>query len=83
MLQASPIAHIEQVKTPTLFLLGAKDKRVPYSQGIEYYHILRSRGVKTKVLLFPEDTHAIDKPLSEAEQWIGITNWFADYLYSR
>ena len=79
MHKVSPIYHIEKVRTPTLLLLGGKDKRVPPSQGLEYYHLLRARGVKTKLLFFPEDTHAIDKPLSEAEQWIAIANWFAEH----
>ncbi|PIN21311.1 Dipeptidyl aminopeptidase [Handroanthus impetiginosus] len=32
----SPISHISKVKTPTLFLLGAQDLRVPVSTGIQY-----------------------------------------------
>jgi acylaminoacyl-peptidase len=76
MCSVSPIAHIEHVVTPTLLLLGAKDRRVPYSQGLEYYHILRSRGVESKLLVFPEDNHALDRPLTEAEQWIAVMDWF-------
>jgi acylaminoacyl-peptidase len=77
---ASPIVFVDKVKTPTLMLLGAKDRRVPYSQGLEYYHILRSNGVKAKILVFPEDTHAIDKPLSECEQWLAVSSWFQDHV---
>ena len=76
----SPIAHVEQVITPTLLLLGAKDRRVPHSQGLEYYHILRSKGVDSKLLIFPEDNHALDRPLTEAEQWIAVAEWFSNRL---
>jgi hypothetical protein len=26
-------------------------------------------------MVFPEDTHAIDKPASEAEHWLSICDW--------
>jgi hypothetical protein len=32
-------------------------------------------GVPTKLLQFPEDVHAIDKPASEADHWIWIADW--------
>ena len=48
MRKRSPVRYIDQVRAPTLLCLGAKDRRVPYSQGIEYYHLLRSRSVKTR-----------------------------------
>lgn len=46
--KASPIQYAHKVKAPTLIILGSKDRRVPYSQGIEYYHSLRANGVSTK-----------------------------------
>jgi acylaminoacyl-peptidase len=75
MHDASPIAHIDAMRTPTLVCLGLKDRRVPPSQGIEYYHLLRARGVPTKLLTFPEDSHAIDRPASEAHHWVEIADW--------
>ncbi|CAN0575782.1 unnamed protein product, partial [Ectocarpus sp. 12 AP-2014] len=64
MWKASPVAHIDGVAAPTLVALGAKDRRVPQSQGVEWFHALRSRGVETKLLVYPEDVHAIDMPAS-------------------
>lgn len=48
MRQCSPIAHIDNYKSPTLICLGAKDRRVPASQGLDFYHALKKRGVNTK-----------------------------------
>lgn len=66
----SPIRYIDAVKTPILLCLGGKDRRVPPSQGLEYHHALTSRGVSSRLLYFPEDGHALDKPSTEFEQWI-------------
>ena len=78
----SPIIYATAgiVKAPVLMLVGGKDRRVPPSQGISYYHTLKSQGVITKMLVFPEDVHAIDRPTSEAEQWIAITDFIMAYL---
>lgn len=99
MYEKSPIFHIKKVKTPTLICLGAKDRRVPYTQGLEFYHTLKSiydnrdkidsKGEDSfrstassalRLVIFPEDTHAIDHPASEAEHWIEITCWLYKHL---
>ena len=80
MWDASPIAYASNVKAPTLVALGNSDKRVPPSQGIEYYHSLRSKGVDTKLLMYEEDDHAIDKVKSESDHWINIKHWFDKHL---
>jgi len=80
MWDKSPIAHIDKVTAPTLVALGMADKRVPPSQGIEYYHALRSKGVKTKLLIYEKDDHAIDRVVSEADHWLNIKRWFDEHL---
>lgn len=80
MWDKSPIAHFQHVKAPTLMALGMKDKRVPPSQGIEYYHALRAKGVPTKLLVYDDCDHAIDLVISEADHWINIKQWFDQHL---
>ncbi|KAF6173421.1 hypothetical protein GIB67_027116 [Kingdonia uniflora] len=57
----SPISHISKVKTPTLFLLGAQDLRVPVSNGLQYARALKEKGVEVKVIVFPNDVHGIER----------------------
>lgn len=80
MYDRSPIKHLDAVQTPSLLLLGAKDRRVPMCQGLEYYHALRSKGVPTKCLVFPEDTHALDNPATDLEHWNAIAEWLKLHL---
>lgn len=75
----SPISHIHKVKTPTLFLLGAQDLRVPVSTGLQYARALRERGVDCKVILFPHDVHGIKRPQSNFESFLNVGVWFKKY----
>mmetsp|Transcript_40684 Transcript_40684/g.82092 ORF Transcript_40684/g.82092 Transcript_40684/m.82092 type:complete len:924 (-) Transcript_40684:150-2921(-) len=80
MFECSPVAHIDKVRAPTLLCLGFADRRVPSSQGVEFFHALKSRGVPTRCLMYPEDSHPIDKPESEADHWINVAQWINEHL---
>jgi acylaminoacyl-peptidase len=80
MWSASPIQYIQNVKAPTLVTLGLLDLRVPPSQGLEWYYSLRSIGVPTSLLTYPDDDHAIGAVASEADHWVNIKRWFDRYL---
>eukprot|EP00884_Botryococcus_braunii_P019747 jgi/Botrbrau1/6456/Bobra.0034s0031.1 len=78
----SPIAHVDKVTTPLLFFLGAKDRRVPLVDSHSYVAAIRARSdaPPVSVFVFPEDTHALDKPRTEFEQWVNVASWLKKYL---
>eukprot|EP00197_Chlamydomonas_leiostraca_P007936 CAMPEP_0202863236 /NCGR_PEP_ID=MMETSP1391-20130828/3945_1 /ASSEMBLY_ACC=CAM_ASM_000867 /TAXON_ID=1034604 /ORGANISM="Chlamydomonas leiostraca, Strain SAG 11-49" /LENGTH=784 /DNA_ID=CAMNT_0049542847 /DNA_START=190 /DNA_END=2544 /DNA_ORIENTATION=- len=80
MWAASPIAHVSKVKAPMTIMLGAKDRRVPPPDGLAYASALRAAGVPVRVLVFPEDTHALDRPQTEYEQWVNVTAVMKEHL---
>jgi hypothetical protein len=86
MFAASPIAHVERVRdaVAVLLMLGQKDRRVPPSQGVELYHVLRGMrkgggGGGLRMLSYPEDTHALDRPATEADAWVNIAGWLREH----
>eukprot|EP00532_Pseudo-nitzschia_australis_P000645 CAMPEP_0168200904 /NCGR_PEP_ID=MMETSP0139_2-20121125/23349_1 /TAXON_ID=44445 /ORGANISM="Pseudo-nitzschia australis, Strain 10249 10 AB" /LENGTH=798 /DNA_ID=CAMNT_0008126279 /DNA_START=257 /DNA_END=2656 /DNA_ORIENTATION=+ len=80
MYEKSPVSLVHQVKTPTLVALGLVDLRVPPSQGLEWFHSLRSLGVPTKLLKYPQDCHSLNLVTTEADHWMHIRHWFDKYL---
>jgi dipeptidyl aminopeptidase/acylaminoacyl peptidase len=74
--EASPIAHIANVRAPVLLFIGDADLRVPTSQGRDYYHALKARGKEVEMLWFPENNHALDKVEAERVSWEAQWEWF-------
>lgn len=53
----SPLRYAANVKTPTLFLVGQEDPRVPMPQSVEMYRALKYNGVPTRLWVAPREGH--------------------------
>jgi len=81
MRAASPIAHVANVRAPTLVMLGAKDLRVPPSQGKLWADILATRRVPVRLMSFPQADHNIIGTVEyEAETFVLASEWFRDHV---
>lgn len=78
---ASPASRVASVRAPVLLLLGGRDKRVPPSNGLAFAAALRSRGVPTRTLVFPDDEHPLSKPRTEVEAWLNILDWLRQHAH--
>ena len=58
----SPHKLVDKWDTPILIIHGEHDFRILASQGMMAFDAAKMRGVPTKMLLFPEETHWILKP---------------------
>ncbi|EFJ40104.1 hypothetical protein VOLCADRAFT_100173 [Volvox carteri f. nagariensis] len=88
MYGASPVSYVDSVTAPVFMMLGARDRRVPPLDGLQYLSALRGRDVgaagaapppPTRLIVFPEDSHGLDKPQTEFEQWINVVWWLKSY----
>ncbi|OQR75296.1 acylamino-acid-releasing enzyme-like [Tropilaelaps mercedesae] len=75
----SPIRYAKNIVTPTLLLLGRKDKRVDMAQGTKLYKHLKARGVPTRCNAY-NDGHALSKPAHDADCFVNTVLWFKKYL---
>lgn len=76
MHERSPSKYSENVKCPTLVMLGAVDLRVPPSQGKYWASLLKGNGVDCEVLMFPDANHSLDTTDSERFGLEAILNFF-------
>jgi dipeptidyl aminopeptidase/acylaminoacyl peptidase len=52
---------VDKWNTPMLVIHGGKDFRVPEGQGFEAFQALQLKGIKSKLVYFPEENHWIMK----------------------
>lgn len=57
----SPIKHVSQVKTPTLVVHSEQDLRCALEQGQQWYHALKTLGIETRFVRFPEENHELSR----------------------
>lgn len=79
MWEKSPIKYIKNVKIPVLLLIGRNDRRVPSSQGVKYYNILKARQIPTRLIMY-DDCHALSKVDVEADSYIQCMLWIKQHL---
>lgn len=60
--ETSPMSQPNKI--PTLLFLGAKDRRVPYQQGLFYHsHTIANNG-NIKTYIYPESNHSLDDSIT-------------------
>ncbi len=69
----SPHTQVARWKTPTLVIHGEKDYRVAISEGLLLFEALRLHGVDAELLVFPDESHWIQKPRN-------IRAWYAAWM---
>lgn len=58
----SPMRRVGLWKTPMLVIHGAKDFRVPETEGFSTFNALQRRGIPSQLLYFPDENHWVLKP---------------------
>ena len=75
-----PFLHADRIKTPTLFLGGERDFNVPVQGGQQMYQALRSLGIDTQLIIYPNETHGISRPSYQRDRMERYLAWYDKYL---
>jgi dipeptidyl aminopeptidase/acylaminoacyl peptidase len=78
--KSSPIRFIQNVKTPTLMIVGERDAECPAPQSYEFWHALKTLGVPTKLIVYPGEGHMFIDPKHQADRLEQTVAWFDKYL---
>lgn len=80
MIRQSPLTYAGRVKTPTLFINGEIDQRVPYSEAEQMYVALKKNGVPAKVIQYANMPHSISGSWNQIHRMMNELHWLDKYL---
>jgi dipeptidyl aminopeptidase/acylaminoacyl peptidase len=78
--RSAPMTFIKQVKTPTLVVVGDSDGECPTPQSYEFWHALKTVGVKTQLVVYEREGHMFVKPDHLRDVMTRAVAWFDEYL---
>ncbi|HYV95423.1 MAG TPA: prolyl oligopeptidase family serine peptidase [Chitinophagales bacterium] len=77
--ESDPMNFIDKWNAPIMIVSGEKDYRIPYTQSLEAFQICQLKGIKSRLLVFPDEGHWVSKAQDgllwqrEFYRWLGET----------
>jgi dipeptidyl aminopeptidase/acylaminoacyl peptidase len=79
----SPLKDVSKVRTPTIFLVGEQDPRVPMAQSVEMYRALKANGVPTHLYVAPREGHGWTELRHRLFKLQIEMEWFEKWIHDR
>jgi dipeptidyl aminopeptidase/acylaminoacyl peptidase len=80
MIRQSPFLNCGGVQTPTLFVHGAVDYRVPLSGALQLYTCLKRHAVPTQLIIYEGMAHGIRGHWNNIHRMMHEMRWWDTYL---
>ncbi len=80
LMERSPVRYFDRITTPTLYVHGDADIRVPISQSYEMYYGVKDRGVETEMVVYPREPHMITERNHQRDMLLRVFDWFEAHL---
>jgi dipeptidyl aminopeptidase/acylaminoacyl peptidase len=75
-----PFFKADRIKTPTLFAVGERDFNVPAVGSEQMYQALRTLGVPTQLVIYPNQFHGITTPSYRVDRLQRYLAWWDRYV---
>lgn len=75
----SPSSFVDKIQTPMLVVEGGVDFRVPEGQALQLFTALQRRGIPSRLLYFPNESHWVLKPQDSQLWYKTVLDWLDNY----
>ncbi len=76
-----PFLNAHKIKTPTLFMCGEKDFNVPLLHSEQMYQALKTLGVETQLVIYPNQYHGLDIPSYVRDRYQRRKDWLDRFMH--
>ncbi|HRZ21276.1 MAG TPA: alpha/beta fold hydrolase, partial [Bacteroidales bacterium] len=76
----SPHLFVDKWDTPIMLITGGYDFRIPYTQSLEAFNAAQLRGIPSRLMFFPEESHFVLKPQNAVLWQREFFKWLDKYL---
>jgi dipeptidyl aminopeptidase/acylaminoacyl peptidase len=83
MIRQSPLTYAGRVRTPTLFVHGEVDQRVPYEEAEQMYTALKKLGVPARMIVYEGMPHGIRGHWNNVHRMLNELRWWDQWLKAK
>lgn len=77
--QWDPARHLDEWATPQLIIHSELDYRLPITEGLAAFNVLRAKRVESKFLMFPDENHWVIKVENSLVWHREVLGWINHY----
>jgi dipeptidyl aminopeptidase/acylaminoacyl peptidase len=78
--EISPHTKAGNFDTPTLVIHGERDYRVPLNHGLELFQTLQNRGVRSRLVYYPNENHWVLKGQNSIHWYETKRDWLKEFI---
>jgi dipeptidyl aminopeptidase/acylaminoacyl peptidase len=75
-----PFYEVTRIAAPTLYLCAEKDTNVPCIGSEQMYQALKSRGLPTRLVIYPGENHGLTVPSYLVDRMQRQVDWYDRYV---
>lgn len=76
----SPHRFVDKWDTPIMIVHGGYDFRIPYTESLQAFNVAQLRGIPSRLLFFPEESHFVLKPQNAVLWQREFFKWLDQWL---
>jgi len=76
----NPVNFVSRWSTPQLIVHSSKDYRLAETEGLGAFNALQSRGIPSRIVIFPDENHWVLKPGNSLKWHYEVFRWFDQYV---
>lgn len=75
----NPLLYVDNWATPHLVIHSSMDYRLPVAEGVSLFNLLQQKGVPSRLLNFPDESHILRNPANELVWYEEVFRWINHY----